>query len=453
MNQHFLDYYCCPKEFADFRAAGPLSEDSGYFRWGSDATCYGRTALGVRSSQADTIEYDAESDLELRDSSAILPFDPEEIIENLQRERYSAHFRDPGKLSHQIIRKTYYLLRPYLSVPVRKHLQKLYLRNWERIPFPQWPVDFTVDRIHRKLMALAMQAHGIEKIPFIWFWPGSHKSCVILTHDVEAPAGRDFCGQLMDLDESFGFRSSFQIVPEVRYPVSREYLDSITSRGFEVNVHDLKHDGRLYAERDEFLRRAERINQYGRDFGACGFRSGILYRNADWYDAFDFLYDMSIPNVAHLDPQRGGCCTVMPYFIGKIVEIPLTCTQDYTLFCILRDYSIDLWKKQIELIMGEHGLVSIVVHPDYVIEPRARNVYRNLLSHLAGLRDSGQVWTPLPRELAQWWQMRSRMQLVHKNGRWSVEGPGSEQARVAYACASGNDVTYALEEEKVSAVS
>ena len=61
---------------------------------------------------------------------------------------------------------------------------------------------------------------------------------------------------------------------------------------------------------------------------------------------------MSVPNVAHLEPQRGGCCTVMPYFIGDILELPLTTTQDYSLFHILGDYSIALWKQQIELILG-----------------------------------------------------------------------------------------------------
>jgi len=72
-----------------------------------------------------------------------------------------------------------------------------------------------------------------------------------------------------------------------------------------------------------------------------------MYRNQDWYDSFDFSYDMSAPNVAHLDPMRGGCCTVMPYFIGKILELPVTTSQDYTLFHMLNDYSIDLWKQQL----------------------------------------------------------------------------------------------------------
>ncbi len=344
-----------------------------------------------------------------------------------------------------LVRKAYYLLRPYLSVPVRRHLQKLHLRGWDKIPFPMWPVDCTVERVHQKLLALLMKAQGVETLPFIWFWPEGFNQCIIMTHDVEDPAGRDFCPQLMDLDESFGFRSSFQVIPENRYAVSRSFLDSITSRGFEVNVHDLKHDGRLYADRAEFLRRAKRINDYAREFGAEGFRSGILYRNADWYDAFEFSYDMSIPNVAHLDPQRGGCCTVMPYFIGNIVELPLTCTQDYTLFHILGDYSIELWKKQIALIKNNYGLISFVAHPDYLITARAQAVYKALLSYLADMRDAGETWTPLPRDVAAWWRERSQMRLVLDGDQWRVEGPGKERACVAYASVVGDTVAYTFQ--------
>jgi len=450
VSQHFLDYYRCPENYANFKTSGPLSGEPGFFRWGQDTLCYARTVSGVGVSQADHVTHDLLEDIER--SGGSLPFDADELLENLQRERYTAHFRNPGKLSHALVRKIYYLIRPLLAVPVRKHLQRISLRNWDKIPFPQWPVDCTVDRIHRKLMADAMRAQGVEKVPFIWFWPDNYETSIIITHDVEDPPGKDFCGRLMDVDESFGFRSSFQVVPEVRYPVSKQYLESITSRGFEVNVHDLTHDGRLYAKYDEFLRRAKRINQYGHDFGAVGFRSGILYRNADWYGAFEFLYDMSIPNVAHLDPQRGGCCTVKPYFIGNIVELPVTCTQDYTLFHILQDYSIDLWKTQVARIVAQNGLVSILVHPDYIIEPRAQGVYKSLLAHLAELRDAGRAWAPLPREAAEWWHMRRKMQLVFNNGEWHIEGEGKERATIAYACVSGDEVAYIHPSSKTNLV-
>jgi hypothetical protein len=150
--------------------------------------------------------------------------------------------------------------------------------------------------------------------------------------------------------------------------------------------------------------------------------------------------------VAHLDPQRGGCCTVMPFFIGSIIELPLTCTQDYTLFQILKDYSLGLWVRQINRILAEHGLISMIVHPDYVIEERARNTYKALLEYLASLRSEKNVWTALPRDVAGWWRQRSQMVLSSQNGKWCVEGPGKERARIAYATLSGDTVSYSLEE-------
>jgi len=111
----------------------------------------------------------------------------------------------------------------------------------------------------------------------------------------------------------------------------------------------------------------DRINEYGKRYQAVGFRSGALYRNQAWFDALDFSYDMSVPSVAHLDPQRGGCCTVTPFFIRNILELPVTTIQDYTLFHILNDYSLDMWKRQLDAITQQHGLASFIVHPDYVI--------------------------------------------------------------------------------------
>jgi hypothetical protein len=440
-----VDYYRCPKDFLRFLPAGQALKRRGFFRLGADSPCYGRLVYADAAKHPEDELDDALEHIEMEASGVRLPFDANEIIENLHRERYTAHFREEGHFLNALLRKAYYVVRPWLTVSVRRHLQKIRLRHWDKIRFPAWPVDCTVDRIHQKLLALAMRAQGIEKVPFIWFWPDNFKSCAILTHDVEDPPGRDFCGQLMDLDQSFGFRSSFQIVPETRYPVPKSYLNSIVSRGFEVNVHDLKHDGRLYAERGEFLRRAKQINHYVREFGAEGFRSGILYRNADWFGAFEFSYDMSIPNVAHLDPQRGGCCSVMPFFIGKIIELPVTCTQDYTLFNILEDYSIELWKKQVASILANYGLISFIVHPDYIKESKPQNTYRALLGHLADLRAKGGIWTPLPREVAAWWRARSKMNLVLEDGKWKVEGEGKERAGVGYASVAGAEVAYTLE--------
>ena len=421
-----------------------MEGSAGYFRLGPDTICYGRLSSGNTAKTPHGNLNDVLQNGRMHSQENGLPFDVGEVIDNLRRERYTAHFRDEGRVLNDALRKTYYFMRPLLGVVVRRPLQRWFLRGWDKICFPSWPVDSTVDRIHRKLLALSLRKQELESTPFIWFWPDGFSSCAIMTHDVEEEEGKNFCGALMDLDQLYGIHSAFQLVPQGRYTVSKSFRENITSRGFEVNVHDLTHDGRLYAEYAEFLRRAKLINSYAREFEAQGFRSGILYRNADWFSAFEFSYDMSLPNVAHLDPQRGGCCTVMPFFVGNIIELPLTCAQDYTLFQILGDYSTSLWKRQISLVQEEHGLISFIVHPDYIIERRARAIYKALLEHLAELRAQGAIWTALPKDVADWWRERNQMKVVKDNGEWRVVGPGKERARLAYATLSGDTVAYRL---------
>jgi hypothetical protein len=232
------------------------------------------------------------------------------------------------------------------------------------------------------------------------------------------------------------------LIPEGQGDGWRQTAEAVRRRGFEVNLHDLNHDGRLFGDRDEFRERARRINAHVRALPCAGFRSGAMYREQDWYGAFEFDYDMSVPNVAHLEPQRGGCCTVMPYFVGRILELPLTTAQDYSLFNILNDYSTDLWKRQIELLLKANGLISIITHPDYLVGGREQAVYRQLLTHLASLRESGDTWVALPGEINTWWRQRDRMRIVSDNGSWRIEGEGSSRARLAYASLSGNTVSY-----------
>jgi len=122
----------------------------------------------------------------------------------------------------------------------------------------------------------------------------------------------------------------------------------------------------------------------------------------------------------------------------------VTCTQDYTLFHILGDYSMELWKKQLALVRDNNGLINFIVHPDYVMEQRAQDTYKALLGYLAQLRAEGSIWTALPMEVAAWWRARSKMDLVFEGGKWRAKGPGSERARVAYASVAGDGVTYSL---------
>lgn len=442
MNDCVTQYFRCPDRYLKFAPKGPLSAANGYFQVGNGAICFGGYSGGGAAESSTGVLRDALRDIEVKDGTTYLPFDPSQVAENLRRESYVGDWRGTQPVS--VLAKMYYFVRPLLSVRVRRHLQKYYLRGWDKLPFPRWPVDCSVENMFHQLLLCSLRSNGVEKIPFVWFWPGDAPNCAIMTHDVETEQGRDFCPALMDLDDSYGIKSSFEVIPEERYEVTPDFLNAIQRRGFEVVVHDLNHDGHLYRERGEFLERAAKINSYGREYGAQGFRAAILYRKQQWYDALKFSYDMSVPNVAHLDPQRGGCCTVMPYFLGDILELPVTMTQDYTLFHILNDYSIDLWKRQIEVIMATNGLISAVVHPDYIARPRERGIYEALLGYLDCLREEKGIWITTPGEVNRWWRQRAKMQLVECGDGWQIEGEGKERARIAYATELDGKLVFSL---------
>ena len=444
------DRYRCPEEFFDFHLNGQLSSDSGYFRFGSNAICYGRSCSGALGARPDLLLHNTLSEIVVGDEKLWLPFDPTEIIDNLRLERYMKS-ADTSSQS-ELLRRLYYSLRPLTTLPIRKQIQRFHARGWEKQSFPKWPVDTTVEEISESLLLMSMMAKGVTTVPFVWFWPDGASGCLAMTHDVETGSGRDRCADLMDVDEAYAIKAAFGIVPEQRYEVTPNLIDTIQRRGFEVIIQDLNHDGRLFDERGEFLRRAKMINQYAKQYGAKGFRAAVLYRKPEWYDALELSFEMSIPNVAHLDPQRGGCCTVTPYFIGDILELPVTTVQDYTLFHVLDEASIDLWKAQIDLILRKNGFMSFIIHPDYVMNDETLPIYEGLLAYLRELSRKIPIWSALPSEVDRWWRARSKMSVVKDGDSWRIDGDDTGRAVLAYATNVNGKLRYEIAGEPVGRI-
>jgi hypothetical protein len=439
-------YYRCPEEFLKLESTPTPSGAEGFFRFGQHSTCYGYCSSGPTSPSAGSNLYDCFDETHETPGGLRLCFDPANVIENLRTEDYTPSDHAKHRPGGQLLRDAYYILRPLTPPPIRTQIQRLYYRNWRHIGFPAWPVDFSVDRIFQSLLSLLLRSNPGKEIPFIWFWPDALSSCAVMTHDVETEAGRSFCPQLMDMDDSFCIKSAFQVIPERRYRVTESFLDGFRVRGHEINVHDLNHDGRLFRNRQTFVERARKINGYARAWGARGFRAGAMYRHAEWLKDLDVLYDMSVPNVAHMEPQRGGCCTVMPYFLGdRLLELPLTATQDFALFHVLQQNTLDHWKDQIARISAEHGLISFIVHPDYITRPCEQKLYTELLAHLSELRTRERLWITLPGAVNDWWRKRAAMRMVRDGDQWTVEGAGSERARVAYARLVNDKLIYKIE--------
>jgi hypothetical protein len=436
----FVDYFRCPSAFAPFCSTETITQSNGYFRFGQ-AVCFGKTDGARCAESPDHPLVDVLPLAEIEPGYSIhLPFNPTEVIDNL---RYECYMVSGDR--ERIAQSLYYLLRPLLPFFVRKRLQQYIFQRRQDTTFPAWPVDCSIEHIYESLMGLAIQASPAHEVPFIWFWPDGKDTAIMITHDVEEKSGVDACEMLMDLDDAFGIKAAFQLIPESRYEGVDALVTRIRARGFETNIHDLDHDGRLYQDREQFRKRVSKINEYGRKYQMSGFRAGAMHRNQSWFDLLDFQYDMSVPTVSHLEPQRGGCCTVMPYFVGKVLELPLTTVQDHGLFHVLGQYSMDLWQRQVETISSRHGLASFIVHPDYIVRDPARQAYRSLLEYISRLVKERGFWLAFPAEINQWWRDRSRMRLQQSNGTWRITGQGGEAARIAYASIVNGQLQYRLE--------
>jgi len=96
-------------------------------------------------------------------------------------------------------------------------------------------------------------------------------------------------------------------------------------------------------------------------------------------------------------------------------------------------------------ITEKHGLASFIVHPDYIIEKRARRTYQALLEHLAQTRADRKTWIALPGEVYRWWRERSQMNVVYDGSRWRIEGMGKERARLAFATLLGDKLAFTVQ--------
>jgi hypothetical protein len=219
-----------------------------FFGFGEYVDCYGQSSVRHPSTNYDPHLEDVSFAAKIGRRQVTLPFDPDQFAENLRFEAYTGQMQADQTYfgGNAVIRAIYYLGRPAFPVQFRRILQRIRLQGGTDSPFPHWPVDRTVDKLFEELLKTVLKARNNVPVPFIWFWPEGAPAAAIVTHDVETETGRDFCSQLMDTDDEFGFKASYQVVPEKRDEVTPEFMKEIQQRGCELNVHDLYHDGNLF---------------------------------------------------------------------------------------------------------------------------------------------------------------------------------------------------------------
>jgi len=307
--------------------------------------------------------------------------------------------------------RAYYWLKPFVPQSLRAAIRRKLARRLRKRIGEVWPI-----------------MPGSERPPENWpGWPEGKKFALVLTHDVESQAGLQKCRSLMQLELDLGFRSSFNFIPEGSYRVPAQLREELTARGFEVGIHDLKHDGHLFSSYRGFKRRSVRINDYAREWGASGFRSAFMLRNLDWLHDLDMQYDASTFDTDPFEPQPQGHHTIFPFWVPRptgssmngqhsainsssrgYVELPYTLPQDFTLFVLLQEKTPEIWLRKLDWIAQHGGMALVDVHPDYLcFDDTIKRTgeypvihYKSFLEYVSR-RYEGAFWNTTPRKVAE----------------------------------------------------
>jgi len=301
----------------------------------------------------------------------------------------------------------YYRLKPFIPYRLRMALRSRRAARLRETTKDIWPI-----------------LPGSERPPEGWTgWPEGKKFAFVLTHDVEGPEGLARCRELMDVEEELGFRSSFNFIPAGSYRVSSALREEMARRGFEVGVHDHKHDGFLFLSSSGFMRSAHEINRYIKEWGASGFRSGFMLGNLDWIHLLDIKYDASTFDTDPFEPKGEGGGNIFPFWVTRphddslqsrppgYVELPYTLVQDSTLFLQLKEQTTDIWKAKLDWIAEHGGMALLNTHPDYMaMQGKVRvgcefpvALYADFLRHVRE-KYGGSYWHARPVEVAEWYR-------------------------------------------------
>lgn len=307
----------------------------------------------------------------------------------------------------------YYFIKPALPWSLRMTLRRWRGTRRRKTFADVWPID---------------PAAG--STPPQWpGWPHGKRFAFILTHDVEGARGAMRVESLMEVEERHGFRSCFNFVPKGGYEVNEELRTNLDRRGFEVGVHGLTHDGKLYRSKRAFASKAVHIRRVLEDWNACGFRSPLMQHRLAWLHQIRCEYDSSTFDTDPFEPQPDGVGTIFPFWVQGIdsdgfVELPYTLVQDFTLFKVLQEQGIEIWKKKLDWIAEHGGMALLNTHPDYMCfggeEARDEypvSQYEELLRYVRE-KYEGEYWAAQPREVARYY--RERLPATSRNSRKKI---------------------------------
>lgn len=309
----------------------------------------------------------------------------------------------------------------YTKIPVKvRNLLFGAFVNIQKDPgWPNWPIEKSVEFV-RYLYIKSIALRLKKRIPYVSFWPYNKKFAISITHDCDTSSSFKNMEKIREIERKYGIKSCWNILSN-KYSIDKKILKKLRRDGCEIGLHGYNHDNKTpFLKKELMIKRFANASEIIKEFGIKGFRSESLLRNHKFLEFLSdyFEYDSSTCDTDIMSPvaKRCGSCTVFPFFIRNMVEIPITLPQDYRLMRLkkTKQQMLDIWKNKIDFIRHVNGAAVLLTHPDTHIfgNERYLDVYERIVKHLASFDGS---WIATTNDISSWWKERFKTSI--KNGK------------------------------------
>lgn len=268
--------------------------------------------------------------------------------------------------------------------------------------FPDWPIDKSIEVLN--YLKTPIGPAGEEPI-----WPQGKKFAFVASHDLESKKGFEDLDRLLEIDKSFGFKACWNVVANL-IGSSPEPIEKLRSAGCEIGCHGYNHDNKLAFLPEEKMRlRLENCARYISRYRIKGFRSPSLLRSPELMQqlAHIFEFDSSWPDTDSFSEsgQPNGCCSIRPFFINGLLELPITMPMDVSMLFMgySEDEMLKTWLKKLSWIKQRQGmaLINVHCHRAFSLNTKVYDAYAKLLKTISEDRD---CWRATPEDIATHWR-------------------------------------------------